>query len=179
MFCRSRAAHGDPNWTPFAAQSVVAASNVSASATTGRALYSPRFLQHRRYPRRCWPLVNAVGKGLKALGRQLTTIRYRPRNEAGASWQKGSWRQCGPRLGPATSLWPGSQIQVSIVDPRRRDAERRGSRTQTCREFTIDPCRDQVSSRVSSLERHPHIFASCRVRYCKHTKLRCYCLVYC
>ena len=36
---------GDANWTPFAAQSVAAAPNVSASATTGRALYSPRFLQ--------------------------------------------------------------------------------------------------------------------------------------
>ena len=36
---------GDPIWTRFAAQSVPAAPNVSASATTGRALYSPRFLQ--------------------------------------------------------------------------------------------------------------------------------------
>jgi hypothetical protein len=36
---------GDPIWTPFAAQSVAAAPNVSASATTGRALYSPKFLQ--------------------------------------------------------------------------------------------------------------------------------------
>ncbi|KAH9985311.1 hypothetical protein BJV77DRAFT_1032841, partial [Russula vinacea] len=35
----------------------------------------------------------------------------------------------------------------SIMNPRRLYAERRGSRAQTRREFTIDPCRDRVSSR--------------------------------
>ena len=36
---------GDTNWTPFAAHSEATPTNVSASTTTRRVLYSPRFLQ--------------------------------------------------------------------------------------------------------------------------------------
>ena len=36
---------GDTNWTPFVAHSEAAATNVSASTTTRRVLYSPRFFQ--------------------------------------------------------------------------------------------------------------------------------------
>ena len=104
-------------------------------------------LKHRLHLRRSWPSVNAVGKSLNASGPRSTITRCGPRNKAGVARQKGSWRQRSPRLGPATSLWPGSQYKTSTVNPRRRHAERRGSRPRTRRYFTVDPCRDQVSSR--------------------------------
>ena len=69
------------------------------------AKFSGRLLQHREHPHRCWPLENAVGKSLKASGPRSAT---RPRNGAGETAQKGSRRQYGPRIGPATSPWPGS-----------------------------------------------------------------------
>ena len=87
-------------------------------------------------------------KAMKAWWEPIPT-KCRPRNEPGAAEQlRGSQMQHRPRLGPATSLQPGSPDKISIVNPRRRDAERRGSRPRVRRAFTINTCRDQVSSRV-------------------------------
>ena len=75
--------------------------------------------------------------------------RCRPPNEPGAEKQpRGSRAPRGPRLGPAASLRPGSLNKISMIDPRRREAERRGSRPRVRRGFTTDPCRDQALSRV-------------------------------
>ena len=74
------------------------------------------------------------------------STRYRPRNELEVVQVMGSRRQRGPRLGPATSLGLGPQKQGMIINPRNRDAERRGSRPQVRRAFTTKPCWD-LSSR--------------------------------
>jgi hypothetical protein len=71
----------------------------------------------------------------------------RPRKEPGAGLL-GSWEQSGPRPGPATALWPGSQKRQLMVNPRRRDAERRGSQPRIRTEFTTNHRWDLVSSRV-------------------------------
>jgi hypothetical protein len=71
----------------------------------------------------------------------------RPRKEPGAGLLR-SWKQSGPRLGPPTTLWPGSQNGELTVNPRRRDAERRGSRPRVRTDFTANPRWDLVSSRV-------------------------------
>ena len=53
--------------------------------------------------------------------------------------QMGSWRQQGPQRGPAVHLSSGPN-KISTVNPRQWYAERKGSRTRSRKEFTIDPC---------------------------------------
>jgi hypothetical protein len=108
--------------------------------------------QCHSHPQR--PLGNVAAKQsrLKAMKAQRGPIPTKcgPRSEPGAvgGRLRGSRRQRGPQLGPATSLRPGSPNKLLMVNPRRRDAERRGSRPRVRRAFTTNPCRDQVSSRV-------------------------------
>ena len=60
--------------------------------------------------------------------------------------QMGSWRQQGPQRGPAVHLSSGPN-KISTVNPRQWYAERKGSRTRSRKEFTIDPCWGLVSRR--------------------------------
>jgi hypothetical protein len=78
-----------------------------------------------------------------------TPTKFHPRSEPGAvERQRIPQRQRNPVLGPATSQWPGFPKRTLIVNPRRRVAERRGSRPRVRRVFTTNPCRDQASSGV-------------------------------
>lgn len=89
-----------------------------------------------------WPSGNATErqrspKAMEASWESIPKI-CRPRKGRGAGLLR-SWKQSGSQLGPAAALWPGSQKYESMVHPRRRDAERGGSRPRMRTESTTNP----------------------------------------